>query len=92
VEEFLHRALLCEVGVTVVRHLLHQVGQAKGKVLDLLSWLKGEAFPLPSEALLRRLAHTISTNARRGDRFPRSLCRGLVGEGGAELGGDGARS
>ena len=35
-EEFLHRALLCEVGVAVARHLLHQVGQVKGKVVTPL--------------------------------------------------------
>ena len=89
-EEFLHRALLCEVGVAVARHLLHQVGQAKGKVLDLLTWLKGKAFLLPSEVLQHRPVHTISADARRGDRFPCQLRRSLVGEGGAELGGDGS--
>jgi hypothetical protein len=30
-----------------VRHLLHQIGKTRGKVLDLLSRLKGEAFLLP---------------------------------------------
>jgi len=50
-EEFLHRALLCEVGVTVARRLLHQIGQAKGKVLNLLTGMKGEAFPLLPESL-----------------------------------------
>ena len=42
--------LLREVGVIVARHLLHQIGKTKGKVLDLLTKLKGEAFPLPTEA------------------------------------------
>ena len=59
--------LLREVGVAIVRHLLHQIGKTKGKVLDLLTRLKGEAFPLPSEALKRRPTHTISADARRGD-------------------------
>ena len=88
-EEFLHRALLREVGVAVACHLLHQIGKTKGKVLDLLTRLKVEAFPLPSEALQRRPAHMISTDACCVDRFPFQLCRSLVGEGGAELGGDG---
>ena len=39
----------------------------KGKVLDLLIRLKGEAFPLPSEALQCRPTHTISADACRGD-------------------------
>jgi PleD family two-component response regulator len=67
VEEFLHRALLREVGVAVARHLLHQIGKTKGKVLDLLTRLKGEAFLLLLEVLQRRSAHTIFADACRGD-------------------------
>ena len=69
--------------------MLHQIGNTKGKVLDLLTKLKGEAYPLPSEALQHHPAHTISIDACRNNRFPRQLCRSVVGEGGAELGGDG---
>jgi hypothetical protein len=55
----------------------------------LLTGLKGQAFLLSSKVLQHCPAHTISADVRRGDRLPRQLRRGLVGEGGAKLGGDG---
>jgi len=87
-EKLLHDALLRHVGVVVVRHMLYQIGQPHGKVLDLLAGLEGEGFPL-SEPLQRRSAYAVTANLLRGDRVPRQLHRGLVGEGNAELSEDG---
>jgi hypothetical protein len=36
-QKLIHRASLHEVGVTIARHLLHQIGEAEGKVLNLLT-------------------------------------------------------
>jgi hypothetical protein len=41
-EELLHRVLLRQVGVAIACHLLHQIGQPHGEVLDLFPGLKGE--------------------------------------------------
>ena len=51
--------------------------------------LKGEGFPLPTKPLQPRPSHAITSDARRNDRLPRQLRRGLVDEGRAKLGGDG---
>jgi hypothetical protein len=59
-EELLDGVLLREVGVAVARHLAHQVGQLHGEVLDLLTGLKGETFPLSSELLQRGAAHVLA--------------------------------
>jgi hypothetical protein len=50
-QELLYRAGLGEVVVAVPRHLLHQIGEAEGKVLNLLTRVKGEPFPLLVEWL-----------------------------------------
>jgi len=84
-EKFLHGALFVEVGVAVEGHLLHQVCQAKSKVLNLLTGLKGEAFPLAAEPLQRGVTDALTTETPGGDRLPGELGRRLVGEGGAEI-------
>src|SRR6185503_553306 len=84
-EKFLHGALFVEVGVAVEGHLLHQVCQAKSKVFNLLTGLKGEAFPLAAEPLQRGATDALTTETPGGDRLPGELGRRLVGEGSAEI-------
>lgn len=66
-------------------HLLLQARKTKGKILDLLTAVKGEAFPLLSELLQRCSADPMVAEARGGDGVPSLLCCRLVGEGGANL-------
>ena len=44
--ELIRGALLIQVGVAIVHHLVHQLGEAHSKVLDLLVGAKRETFPL----------------------------------------------
>lgn len=84
-EKLLHGALLVEVGVAVTRHLLHEVGEAQRKLLDLLPWPKGESFPLASKLLQSGVLNALVADAPGRDRLPDKLGGPLVGDGSAQL-------
>jgi len=84
-EKFLHGASLVEIGVAVAHHLLHQIGEADGKVFNLLVGAKGETFPLVAETLERGTAHSVAPNTPGLHCLPGELGGGLVGNGGADL-------
>ena len=88
-EKLLHTASLVEVGVAVAHHLLHQIGEADGKVFNLLVGAKGETFPLAMEALERGTSHAVAPNMPGLDRLLGELGGGLGGDGGADLRRDG---
>jgi hypothetical protein len=57
-------ARLREIIVTMACHLLHQGGEAKGKIVDFLTEAEGDAVPVLVESLQRHPLDAINTNAR----------------------------
>lgn len=65
--------LLREVLITVVSHLLLLSGETNGKVLDLLTGVKGEVLPVLAQPLQRRPADMVDVDARCSDGVPHFL-------------------